>query len=154
MLAVVVLIWGAVIYQLIAPKESFEMPVAEVENLVVNQPLQAPISLDLSYGDPFLKGRASFFNAEQTLVPPTASPSPPKAPLIMAKTEVTVQQVVWPNVTFTGTVNEEALVMIGNRGYIVKQEQEVSAVKFLIITKDSIKVRYQEEEKVIYKKKF
>lgn len=152
LLPVVALIWGAIIYQVLAPNDNFTaVPLAlfeeefEVQKVVQKE-------LVLNYPDPFLKNRKWGSKALNKTTPvkvinPTMVKSNRNNQSMEAK-------LIWPTVNFTGTVNSGALITVNNRAYILKQGDTINSVSFDLIAQDSLKVSYKGESKTIHKKKF
>ena len=149
---VVALIWGAIIYQLLAPKQQFE----NVETTFFQEEYKAEEKvakeLNLNYPDPFLKNRKWSSVTNNSTVIATVKPLVKRVVTMNKMPEE--QKLIWPSVSFTGTVNAGALITVNNRAYILKQGDTISEVSFDIVTVDSLKVGFKGESKTVYKKGF
>lgn len=151
LLLVVALIWGVIIYKLLAGfsgnnvTEQIQLPVITVDT--TQREVFDTIPLSLNYRDPFLKNRYTVRKAKVTS----------QTRVVKKRVEKKiVKRVYWPQVQFDGLIvskeSKLAMLRINKKSYIVAQgalEQNVTVVKAF---QDSILLSYKYEEKYFYKK--
>lgn len=157
LLLVVLLIWGIVIYRIIAGTSSADDE--DIDNFLPPAPAaEAPqkeaYSLIASYPDPFLKRQVASYNSwnYQQDNKQEAKPHPkpqPKAPIVPKVIE-------WPAVQYFGVVSSTkgerlAMLNIGGKKNIVKANDKIDAVLVRAIYPDSVQLEFQ-KQKLTFKK--
>jgi hypothetical protein len=150
LLIVVVLIWGAVLYQIFGPEEknpvqidnSFQTEVQEFEEVIKEQ------KLTLSYQDPFLNGK--YINgkrkSEIASEPIQQRTQSINKPTIVES--IKPKKVMWPNISIGGLVNKQLLIKINAKHFILDKSDTIQGIIFNFPVRDSIQVKHEHETKM------
>ena len=151
LLPVVLLIWGAVIWQLV-DKPAVDMPMGNTTTFESEEvpELNDTIKLVLNYEDPFLKKRPKHRIRNSQSNNGSRNNARKKVSRIQKK-PVLAARIQWPTISYSGKINTGVLVSINKRAHVIKQGEEISGVSFIKIFDDSLHVTYQKEKKTINK---
>ncbi len=165
LLVVVLLIWSAVIYQIIPSKEDdYKLQIDDFNELNSKNKNSEYYKLSLNYDDPFLNNAyvgTKFFQTEIVLpkiqdnkvnYTKQYSNSNNYRSNVLGNTKDNKETiVVWPNIKYAGKVNKRGLFIIGASKVIVQSKEVQLDVKFHSITADSAILEYKGEKRVFKK---
>jgi hypothetical protein len=142
---VMIIIWGTIFYKLFfKTKEAIVIPTYTIEEEQENTELITESwKLNLTYKDPFLKGRVygSLDQLEKKETKKKEKEIDPPIPVVTIK---------WPNIQYMGFVDDR--VSLNINGYIALMNVGDEEVHVFLLSNmgDSILLGYQEEEKIVY----
>lgn len=158
LLPLALIVWGVIIYKI---TESLKAPAenklkASTLNIHKRNDVQVPdtFQLLLNYTDPFLSSLAiqkkEIFSVSPSKHPVSYIPMHKAAP-----TKASVIQVEWPQVLYTGLIENRikkarvAMLRIGEAEHLISEGQTYEGVTLMKIYGDSLKIMYKKEEKFI-----
>jgi len=153
MLPIVILVWGFVFYQLFSyffssPTYSTQQPELKVN---IDEIKKDTFSIVADYRDPFLGKKIKFSS------PKTTTNSHSSTPKTKNNIKNKPADKPWPAIEYKGMIknnNSEkrvGIVQVNGREYLVKEGDILQEVKFTVIKKELVSVRFQKEQKTISK---
>lgn len=152
LLALVLVIWGMVIYRVVQALSEPDIPMPTVRG-TKKRPKEKvgshwPDTLVLAYRDPFFGGIISDGQTgSDSMAVGTAVPRPAPVP----------QEPPWPEVEYLGTISnrqerkEVVLLKLGGRSRMMRPGDEILGVSYLKKTKNGVQLQYLGQRKEIGK---
>ncbi len=144
LLPLAIIIWGFIIWKIFFSNSTqvqyaVSKPVQNLQDTVL-QSEHAVKALQLNYGDPFLKRNVSVVKSNETE---------------KKKTEKKVfnRVVRWPQIEYKGMVSGNGknsgvgMILIGNKNFLVRRNQDKNGIHVLEIYKDSILLELDQDQK-------
>lgn len=157
MLLLVVSIWGLVVYRFLTYRTDGALSdqVTTNQNFDISQKSGDTFTLALNYADPFYSHTPERSTAGDN--PQTAEKPAEKARVVI---EPPKPRIVWPAVLYKGVVLNEkhnsnsVIIIINGSTQILKKGDEVQGVRVISIGKDSIALRFSNQQRFfkIYEK--
>ncbi|WP_136667688.1 hypothetical protein [Flavobacterium sp. H122] len=151
LLPLVILIWGAVMYQF------FTFSKSDQENVAIQEPVvkplmfkkREPITINVNYRDPFLgKVYVTKINKNSNhifkKVAKTVKPIPDK-----------IESIVWPTISYKGIVsdakskNKVFMLIIDGRTFLMRASNKENGVYLVEGDRESVEMEYKNESKII-----
>jgi hypothetical protein len=150
LLPLVLVIWGAVMYQFFSFSNEDNSNVVPQENMVLKPIVfkkQEPVKIDVNYRDPFL-GKTTLKSSRSNSVrrgmlkPIKTIPKP-------------VQTIVWPTILYKGIVsdtkgkNKVFMLIIDGQTFLMRTKNKENGVLLISGDRESIEVECKQETKII-----
>lgn len=160
LLVFVALLWGAIIYKLYKSyyPDEIEAEMASIETMDIQDIAikRKVYKLEGRYTDPFLKDGGYNYYDNESVENTTSNnekvlPSP-------AISNVYKPPVNWPEIQYLGRISnksgtaEKGIISIDKNEFLIREGDEIKEVSILTMSKDSIEIKYQEEERTFYLK--
>jgi hypothetical protein len=144
---IVIAVWGAIAFKIISyfnKSSVVDLPTTNVFKTAGIKVKKERFNLDASYGDPFLK------EIKEKVIPSnqTSQHSGNRVEFQPLKPNT-----VWPEIKYSGIVetsNKEkriGLLKVDKRDYLVSNGDSIPKVKIIAIYKDSLRLKFSNEEK-------
>lgn len=147
LIPLVILIWGAIGYQLYngvgssVENNASDFTISTIEPIDL---VEEDWQLDLNYTDPFLNNSVSWgrtyqaLDREPTIITPKETASKPKE-----------EPIIWPSIIYKGYVKNQVFVEINGQSQLMKEKDQYNGVALEGIFMDSIKMTFRKEVKFI-----
>ncbi len=155
----VLIVWALIIYKILDFTQSPEiynnqlLPI-DTTQLDSNDTMEIPFIGD--YRDPFL-GRGKVIKSVIDNKKANQNRNIKNKPVSYKKQAPIVKYINWPKIDYNGMIlsketNEKlALINLNRKNYLMQINHEIKGCKLLEIYEDSIKLKYQDVEKMFYK---
>lgn len=144
LLPLVVAIWGTIFWKIFSGGNQTPSPATPVSRQQMGvqegNAVRDTINLSFQYPDPFLGTRWQEPDEMEAPVNPVVRPN---------------VVVAWPSVEYMGSVGKHngtkrlAMLVIGSREFLVRENETTQNIKILSIARDSVKLEYQGDARVL-----
>lgn len=148
LIALVLFIWGGVIYQIVDWGLNPEQMSIELHTLkpVYKSEISDTIKLKLNYRDPFIK------HAYNQIKSHTKRKS-----IQVVKNKMEIKRINWPTIEYSGTISNASLkskmvlLKINGKEHLLEKGEVMEGVVISEIYNDSILLAYMKNKKTVYK---